>query len=127
MGALCVAGLGFVAIILLFVLAAVIGGLFIWIAAKLARVENATFGKAVAVSIASSFVFVIITVFARILPIVGDVLGFIIWLILAIIIIKAIFDTSFAKAIVVWIFQLVAVAIAFLVVSIIAASAVFLF
>jgi len=123
MGALGIAGLSFVAILLFFIFGVIIGGLFIWIAAKIARVENATFAKAILVSIASIFLIVILFI---LMPFLGHLLGFILGLILSILIIKTIFNTSFARSIIVWIFLLIAIAIAILLLSIIGISSIFI-
>jgi len=116
--------LGAIGLIMLFIFGVIIGGFFMWIAAKIAHVKGATFGKAVVAAIATSFVTVVIAVISRALPIIGDVLGFIMGLIVSIVIIKGVFDTSFGKAIVVWIFQLIAIVIALFLASALLALAI---
>ena len=88
-------GLG---LLFLFIFGVIIGGFFMWIAAKIARVEKSTFGRAMVAALASSFVTVLIFIFAGLMPVIGDVLGFIIGLIASMVIIKGIFDTNYGKA-----------------------------
>ena len=98
-----------IGIIFAFILMVIIGGFLMWVAAKIARVEKSSFGRAMVAAIATSFVAVLALVSlqarsrsrqsvrlhrrARHL---------------AILVIKAVFGTSFGKALVVWIFNLVA-------------------
>ena len=101
-----------IGIIFLFILMVLLGGLFMWIAAKMVRVEDSSFGRAMIAAIGSSFISVFVAFLFNLLPIIGNLFGFIIGLVLAILVIKAAFRTSFGKALLVWIFNLIATFIA---------------
>lgn len=111
-----------VGIIFVFVFMVIISGLFMWFAAKIARVENATFGRAMLAAIASSFVEVLVAFVFNAVPVLGNLIGFIIGLIVAILVIKAVFRASFGKALLVWIFNLIAALIAIVLAAMITAS-----
>lgn len=99
-----------VLVLLLFTI--VIGGFFMWIAAKIARVGKSSFARAILAAVVSSVVSMIVSFVFGVLPLIGNGLGFLAGLLVSILIIMWAFDTSFAKAILVWIFNLVAVVIA---------------
>jgi hypothetical protein len=101
-----------IGIIFLFILMVLLGGLFMWIAAKIVRVENSSFGRALVAAIGSSFISVLAAFLFNLLPVIGNLFGFIIGLLLSILVIKAVFGTSFGKALLVWIFDLIATFIA---------------
>jgi len=111
-----------VGIIFVFVFSVIISGLFMWIAAKIARVEKAGFGRAMVAAIVSSFVEVLVAFVFNVIPILGNLIGFIIGLMLAIFVIKAVFRTSFGKALLVWIFNIIAVLVAVALAAMITAS-----
>jgi hypothetical protein len=115
------AGIG-VGIIFAFILMVIIGGLFMWIAAKIARVENASFVRALVAAIAASFVEMLVAFLFNLVPVLGNLFGFILGLVITIFVIKTVFGTSFGKALLVWIFNLLAVGVAIAVASIIMAS-----
>lgn len=123
MGIFATFGIG---IIFAFILMVIIGGFLMWVAAKIARVEESSFIRAIAAAIATSFVTVLVSFLFKLVPVFGDFFGFIAGLVLAILVIKAVFRTSFGKAVVVWIFQLVATGIAILLASMIMASSLLL-
>lgn len=101
-----------IGIIFAFILMVIIGGLLMWIAAKLARVENASFGRAMAAAVAASFVEVLVSFLFNLVPALGNLFGFILGLVVTILVIKTIFRTSFGKALLVWVFNLVAAFVA---------------
>ncbi len=111
-----------VGIIFVFVFSVIISGLFMWIAAKIARVEKAGFGRAMVAAIVSSFVEVLVAFVFNVIPVLGNLIGFIIGLMLAIFVIKAVFRTSFGKALLVWIFNIIAVLVAVALAAMITAS-----
>ena len=123
MGIFATFGIG---IIFVFILMVIIGGLLMWVAAKIARVEKSSFARAMAAAIATSFVTVLASSLFKLVPVLGDLFGFIAGLVLAILVIKAVFGTSFGKALVVWIFHLVATGIAVLLARMIMASSLLL-
>lgn len=105
--------IGFGAWVLLLLLFTIcIGGIFMWIAAKIARVKKSSFGRAILAAVASSVVSLIVSFIFGILPLIGNGLGFLAGLLFSILIIMWAFDTSFAKALLVWIFNIIAVVIA---------------
>ncbi len=111
-----------IGIIFLFILAVLLGGLFMWLAAKIVRVENSSFGRAMVAAIGSSFISVLISFLFNMLPVFGNLFGFIIGLILSIVVIKAAFGTTFGKALLVWIFNLIATGIAVALAAMLTAS-----
>lgn len=111
-----------IGIIFLFILMVLLGGLFMWIAAKIARVEGATFVRALAASIGAAFVSVLVAFLFNLVPVIGNLFGFILGLVLSIVVIKAAFRTSFGQALLVWIFNLIATFIAVVLAAMISAS-----
>jgi hypothetical protein len=99
-------------VLFLLVFGILIGGFFMWIAAKIVRVEKSSFGRALLASIGSSVMAVVLSFVFGIVPLIGNGLGFLVGLLFSIFIIKGAFDTSFGKALLVWIFNIVAVVIA---------------
>jgi len=102
-----------------FVFSVILGGFFMWIAAKISGVRHATFGRAMLAAVGTSIVSFFFTFVFHFVPIFGNMIGFVIGLLLTILVIKGAFDTSFAKAVLVWIFNIVAIVIAVLLASII--------
>lgn len=101
-----------IGIVFAFVFMVIVGGVFMWIAAKIARVERSTFVRAMAAAIAASFVEILVAFVFNLVPVFGNLFGFIVGLILSILVIKAVFRTSFGKALLIWIFNLIAAVIA---------------
>jgi uncharacterized membrane protein YeaQ/YmgE (transglycosylase-associated protein family) len=95
----------------------VIGGFFVWIAAKLARVENGTFGRAIAASIAASVASGLVSWFFSFFGpgLMWSLLGALVGLLVVLWVFKSMFDTSWGKAFLIWIFQLLAIALAILI------------
>jgi hypothetical protein len=85
MGIFATFGIG---IIFAFILMVIIGGLLMWVAAKIARVENSSLGRAMAAAVATSFVTVLASFLFKLVPVLGDLFGFIAGLVLAILVIK---------------------------------------
>jgi|WetSurMetagenome_2_1015567.scaffolds.fasta_scaffold1129319_1 hypothetical protein len=123
MGIFATFGIG---IIFAFILMVIVGGLLMWAAAKIARVEDSSFGRAMTAAVASSFVTVLVSFLFKLVPVLGDFFGFIAGLVLAILIIKAVFRTSFGKALIVWMFHLVATFVAIVLAAMIMASSLLL-
>ncbi|MFC1721535.1 hypothetical protein ACFL0Z_01330 [Patescibacteria group bacterium] len=94
-------------------LAVLIGGFFIWLGAKMARVERGTFGRAILAAIAgalaSGLVSWVFSLFGD--GLIFSVIGAIVGLIIVLWVFKSIFDTTWGKAFLIWLFQLVAIAI----------------
>ena len=93
------------------VLAAFIAGFFIWVGAKLAGINNTTIGKSVLAAIACSLSLWFLTGVFFFLPVIGFFIGQFICLW----IIKNIFDTTFGKALLAWIFHFAAQVIAIII------------
>ena len=103
------------AVLGLLVLWVLLAAFFIWIGAKMALIRKSSFGRAILAALAcgiSSFIFsgILLSV-----PVIGPVLGQIIGIMLSLFIIKVIFETSFGKAFLAWIFQIVAVIATFVI------------
>jgi len=108
-------GIGaFLGILLLSVL---IGGFFVWLGAKMARVERGTFGRSIlasiAATVASGLVSWLFSLFGdgTMWALIGGIIGFVVvlW------VFKSMFETSWGKAFLIWLFQLVAIAIAIII------------
>jgi hypothetical protein len=100
-----------------FIFAVILGGFFMWIAAKIARVERSSFGRAILAAVGTSLVLFIITFLMSFIPVLGNAVGFIVGLILQIFVIRGAFDTSAGKAVLVWVFNIVASIVAVLLAS----------
>ncbi|UCF06478.1 MAG: hypothetical protein JSV33_05475 [bacterium] len=111
-----------VGIIFVFIFAVVIGAFFMWIAAKIARVERSSFGRAIVAAIGSSFVSLLVAFLFHWIPLLGNLIGFIVGLFLSILVIKAAFDTSFGKALLVWTFDIIAKIVSVIIGTILVAS-----
>ena len=93
-------------------IAILVGAFFIWLGAKMASVKNATFGRSILAAIGASVVTGLLSwVFAGFTGI-GAIVGFLIGLFLSILIIKAVFKIDWGKALLVWVFHVVAEIIA---------------
>jgi hypothetical protein len=110
-------GLGILSILVTVVIAVVIAGFFMWLGAKVAGVRNATFGRAVMAAIGASFIMWIVWVIFSLIPVIGPIVGFFLGLLFAILVIQAAFQTSFGKAILVWIFNIIAQMVAMFIAS----------
>jgi len=111
-GALSFAGLALTTVLIFFVVWLVIASLFVWFGVKVAGVDERrrTWGNAI-------LAVILMIVLSVILGFVGDTAGFVLGIIGAIAIIKYVYSTAWVKAIVAWVFMVIAVFI----VSIIAA------
>ena len=109
-------------IIFVFVSMVIIGGFFMWIAAKIAGVEKSSFARAIVAAIGSSIASIVAAFIFNLLPVFGNLFGFILGLIVSIFIIKAAFDTNFGKALLVWIFDLIGAVLAIVFAAMITAS-----
>lgn len=103
-----IAGVG-IAVLLLLILLLVIAAFFLWIGAKLAGIQNATFGKAVVAALVSVIALAVLQVITSIIPFLGGLVGFLLGILVSIYIIKAVFDTSWGKALLAWILYVVAI------------------
>ncbi len=116
------AGFG-MAIIFVFVFMVIISGLLMWLAARLAKVEGATFTRALAASVGSAFLSVLAAKLVGLFPAIGDYFGFIVGLLVSIIIIKVSFRTTYGRALLVWIFDILGSVLAVAIARILTVSA----
>ncbi len=96
----------------LIILAALVAGVFMYVGAKLAMVEKATFGRAIVAAIGCSLASWVLTGALTPVPLLGSCSGFIIGLAASLLVIKVAFETSFGKAFLVWIFHVLAEVVA---------------
>ena len=105
-------GMGIAAAVLIIVgltiLMILLGGLFMFIGAGIAKVEHRTFLKAVAAALLGGIGGSIVGGILFWIPVIGPVLGFFGNIATQIFIIKAIFNTETGKAILTWLFDLIA-------------------
>jgi hypothetical protein len=100
------------------VLAVLISGIFMWIGARLAGIQRATLGRAIFAAISgTAIVWLVGGLLATTLPLGGSILGFLVILLLVLVATRIIFDTSFGKALLAWIFFILAQAVVGLLVS----------
>ena len=90
------------------VLALLIATFFMWLGAKMAGVKNATFGRSFIAALGSAFITWFLSLALSFFPPVGPPIGFFVGLILVVFVIKGAYDTNFGKALLVWIFHLLA-------------------
>lgn len=89
--------------------AVLISGIFMWIGARLAGIQRATLGRAILAAISgTAIVWIVGGLFATTLPLGGSILGFLLILLLVLLATRTIFDTSFGKALLAWIFFILA-------------------
>lgn len=98
---------------LIALIGAVVASLFIWIGAKIARVRASRFGRAMVAAIGAGFLNWLSSTVLLELDVTNEVAGFLIGLFLTILVIKAAFDTTWGKALLVWVFNIIAQALAF--------------
>ncbi|MBU7032945.1 MAG: hypothetical protein HXS53_10470 [Theionarchaea archaeon] len=110
-------GLG-TGILIFFIIALLITAFFIWIGAKLAGIRNASFGKAIIAALVSVIVLTLMVPLLSLTPLGGGLLGLLLGILISVYIIKAVFDTSWGKAILAWILYVVAVVIAIVIMGI---------
>ncbi len=96
------------AILGLVVLASLVAGFFMYVAAKLAMVEKATFGRAILAALGSSLADWVLTAALSPVPLLGSCSGFVIGLAASLVIIMLVFETTVPKALLVWLFHLLA-------------------
>jgi hypothetical protein len=119
------AGFG-IGIIFVFVFGVIISGLLMWLAAKISKVEKATFTRAATAAVACSFVTVLFAGLFGFVPVLGNFFGFVVGLLVSIYVIKVSFATTFGKALLVWIFDILGSIVAIALASMLMATAVFL-
>ena len=112
MGTLGTLATAYIGIILI---AALLSTFFMWLGAKVSNVKKATFWRSLLAAIGSAIISGLISwLFAGFTGI-GAVIGFLIGLGLALLVIKAAYETDYGKALLVWLFHLVAEVIAIII------------
>jgi len=102
--------------VIFFIFSLLITALFLWIGANLAGIKGANFGKAILTALLSVVALTILGLFLSLIPFIGGFLGLLLGVLLSIYIIKAVFDTSWGKALLAWIFYVIAIVIAFFII-----------
>jgi len=103
-----VLGLATIVLLATAVIAALMAGVFMWLGARIASVRNATFGRSVVAAIVVSLVMWLVTLASSVMPVMGGIAGLALGLILGIFVIQGIFGTTFGRALLVWVFNVVA-------------------
>ena len=117
-------GAAILIIFALTILSLILGGIFMYIGAGMAKVEKRTFGKAVLAYLLSGLGGSVAGGLVSVIPVVGIFLGFIANILIQIVIIKAIFETETGKAVLTWLFGLIAQIIVMVIAAIIFWSAI---
>jgi hypothetical protein len=99
------------------IIAAVIGGLFMWVGANLANVRRANFSRSIIAAVLAALVTWVVTAIFSCLPVFGNVIGFFLGIIFSIFVIQGIFGIRFGKALIVWLFYVIAQFVAVLLVG----------
>ena len=97
--------------LVIIVVGLVIGGILMHIGAKLAKIENATFGQSIVSALLVTIVTSIIAAPFSIVPVVGTLSGIIIAMLLSALILKGIYNTSYGKAFLALILYMIVTAI----------------
>jgi hypothetical protein len=100
--------------VLFLVVGVLVAGLFMWLGARIAGVKQANFGRAVVAAVASWVVTGLCYGLAPVLPLVGVGLATVGAVLLSVVVIRAAFDTTLGKALLVWIFSLIVQVVAVL-------------
>ena len=96
-------------ILIIIVIGFLLGALFMNIGAKIAKVENATFGKSLFAAFIVTIIIAITGAAFSILPIIGTIFGIVVSLLLSTLVVKAIYNTSYGKAFLALIFYIIIV------------------
>ena len=89
--------------------AVLICAIFMWVGARLARVHHGNILKALLAAVISVVVsWAVRYALTAALPAAGSIFGFLLGFLFTLLIVKAVFDTSIVRAVVVWIFFLLA-------------------
>ena len=90
-----------------------IQAIFLWVGAKLARIEKASFGRAFTAAIALTVVtFVLNLLFAAATIATGGTFGVLLSVIVAIWVIKSVFDTNWFQAAIAWFLSIIGAIVA---------------
>ena len=101
-------GLGLLGFAILSLVGILLGGLFMYFGARMADVQNATFGKGVVAGIAASVLTFLVGALVGWIP----VLGWIATLVVGILAVKWVFAVSFGRAVLIWLGYFLALLIA---------------
>ena len=105
----------------------IIEAVFLWIGAKLARIEKASFGRAFTAAIAltiATFVLNIVFIWASVAT--AGTIGAILSILVAVWVIKSVFDTGWAQAAVAWFLSIVGAVVAVVLIGALVIGAAFL-
>lgn len=100
--------IGFVFLLFLLsciVIATVVSAIFIWFGAKVSGISGATFIKSFWAALVSSLLVWLLTALASALFGFGSIAGWILGLFITLVVLKMIFDTTWGKAFLTWLFQ----------------------
>ena len=110
-------GVGLLSFAVSIILAIILGVLFVFWGAKVAKIKYTTFWKALMATVASSVITSLVTLFLGLLQQVGAYIGLILSVVITIWVIKSVFNTTWRKAIIAWLFMGIAFVIARLIVA----------
>jgi hypothetical protein len=101
--------------------------LFLWVGAKIAGIKEASFGKAFVAAVGITLVTVVANaVFAFASVATGGLAGLVISILIAVWVIKSVFETGWAQALVAWILSIVGFVVAIVLVGLLVTGAAFL-
>ncbi|NJE08294.1 hypothetical protein E3E31_07125 [Thermococcus sp. M39] len=95
-----IGAIGFGMFVVMFIIGLAVAAVFLYIGAKFASIEDASFGKAIIAVVAGGILSLILSM----IPVLGWILGSIayIW------IIKTVFNTDWVKAVIAWLISIIA-------------------
>lgn len=98
----------FLVVLGVFAIAALISTFFIWLGARIAGIKGAGFGNSLLAAIGAAFVTWFISWLFAAATGIWVIIGFIIGLVLSIFVIQGAFKTTFGKALLAWVFHVIA-------------------
>ena len=100
-------GMGIVGGILALDIGILVGALFLWVAAKIVKIDGASYGKAILATIVCIIAAGNVNFFLAFIPVVGAILGFIAGILIMVFIIQKFFATTFGKAFLAWLIDFI--------------------
>jgi hypothetical protein len=112
-------GLGIGLAILVLAVGILVSSFFIWVGARWARIPGASFGRAVAAALAclgaTFLVHSLVHLVSGFVPLMGTASAVILSILFTLLIIRAVYTTSFGRAFLVWVLSIAAMFLTFLV------------
>ena len=102
-----VAGGMLISVILVIIVGVLVQSFIIHLAAKFSGVRYATFGMAIKACLACTVLSFVLSAVFSFIPGPGTILGFLISIVLTLLILKSIYNTTWGRALLIWVMQIV--------------------